>query len=103
MSDYIITYLFPIKLDSPFSHYDFNFIFIYTHHGFTKIFIHWAISLVEKADKKDIRLASLSRYFTGSPPREGLVLGFGSLSLEDLEDGLTILLGMLNDRKLLEK
>jgi len=40
---------------------------------------------------------------TGSPPREGLVLGFGSLSLEDLEDGLTILLGMFNDRKLLEK
>lgn len=62
-----------------------------------------ADSLVEETDKKDIRLARLSRYFTGSPPREGLVLGFGSLSLEDLEDGLTILLGMLNDRKLLEK
>lgn len=62
-----------------------------------------ADSLVEEADKKDIRLASLSRYFMGSPPREGLVLGFGSLSLEDLEGGLTILLGMFNDRKLLEK
>lgn len=59
--------------------------------------------LVDLADKKLIRLTSLSKYYIGQPPREGLVLGFGSMTLEDLEEGLTKLLGLFADIKLLEK
>lgn len=59
--------------------------------------------MVDLADKKLIRLTSLSKYYIGQPPREGLVLGFGSMTLEDLEEGLTKLLGLFADIKLLEK
>lgn len=59
--------------------------------------------LADLADKRNIRVTSLSSYYIGEAHKEGLVLGFASMSLEDIEDGLTKLLELFGYGKLLEK
>lgn len=53
--------------------------------------------LIEAAQAKGIGLMGLAPFHAGAPGRQGIVFGYGATSLAEIDSGVAMLLGLLND------
>jgi GntR family transcriptional regulator / MocR family aminotransferase len=63
------------------------------HEGFS------AEKLVEAAAKREVELKSLSRYYSGKKPMNGLVLGFAAVEPKELRRGVEELAALLHSKR----
>jgi GntR family transcriptional regulator/MocR family aminotransferase len=63
------------------------------HGGFS------ADNLVERAARREVELKSLSRYYSGKSPMNGIVLGFAAVEPKELRRGVEELAGLLQDKR----